>query len=191
MPDWISPEDAANLSDVAQMALFLSGTATGDFGNYNVFIAAKYGKCLSNVGTFVNQHLGDAQTLADKMGNGVTPQEVLATAGNETGYGGGFAIYGNYFGLHGSGPAGTYPTTDNQTPIAKFPVANGFLLSGQVFVNNISPFLTSGMGSNPLQFFTILNNHGYATGNSGYPAFMVQTGAKRGPYILVGSCMGQ
>jgi RHS repeat-associated protein len=150
---------------------------------------ADKGKCLPKVGKFVKEHLADAQALASEMGNGVTTQEVLATAGNETGWGGGFAIYGNYFGIHGSGPAGTYYTTENHTPVAKFPVSNGFLLSGQVFVNNITPSLSPGMGNNPLQFFTILNNHGYATGNSGYPAFMVQKGQKRGPYTLVGDCL--
>jgi hypothetical protein len=78
-----------------------------------------------------------------------TPAEVLATAGNETGFGGGFAKYGNYFGLHRSGPEGTYYTTENHTPVAKFPVSNGFLLSGQQFVNNVKPYLAPGMGQDP------------------------------------------
>ena len=120
----------------------------------------------------------------------MTPAEVLAVAGNETGFGGGFAKYGNYFGLHGSGPSGTYYTTQNHTPVAMFPVINGFLLSGQAFVNNVSPFMTPGLGANPLAFFTVLNKHGYATGNSGYPAYMVRTGKSRGPYTQVIACMG-
>ena len=144
------------------------------------------------MGSFVNAHLQDAQTLANGLGNGVTAAEVLAVAGNETTYGGGFASFGNYFGLHGNGPAGTYYTTGNQTPVMKFsPVQNGFLLSGQVFVNNQTPNMQPGMGTNPLAFFTILNKHGYATGNSGYPAFMVNTDPKhRGPYTLVMACLG-
>lgn len=145
---------------------------------------------MPNVNNFITAHLGDAQTLAGSLGNGVTPSEVLAVAGNETGYGGGFAQYDNYFGLHGSGPAGTYHTTGTPSvPVAMFPVGNGFLLSGQVFVGHVSPFMTPGIGSNPLAFFTALNNHGYATGNSGYPAYMVGTGAKRGPYTQVSACM--
>jgi len=138
----------------------------------------------------VNSHLEDAQTLAKSLGNGVTPTEVLAVAGNETGYGGGFAKFGNFFGLHGSGPAGTYYTTQNHTPVAMFPVQNGFLLSGQQFVNNVGPYMQPGMGTNPLQFFTILNQHGYATGNPGYPAYMVATGKNRGPYTQVSACTG-
>jgi hypothetical protein len=122
---------------------------------------------LSNVSNFVNAHSADAQTLANSLGNGVTPTEVLAVAGNETGYGGGFAKYGNFFGLHGSGPAGTYHTTGTPSvPVAMFPVSNGFLLAGQAFVNNVSPFMTPGLGNNPLAFFTVLNKHGYATGFS-------------------------
>lgn len=157
---------------------------------FRTFLAPSNGKCLGNVNSFVNAHLGDATTLANSLGNGVTPTEVLAVAGNETGYGGGFAQYGNYFGLHGSGPAGTYHTTGTPSvPVAMFPVSNGFLLSGQVFVGHVSPFMTPGIGSNPLAFFTALNNHGYATGNSGYPAYMVGTGRNRGPFTQVSACM--
>ena len=152
--------------------------------------APSNGKCLGNVNSFVNAHLADATTLANSLGNGVTPTEVLAVAGNETGYGGGFAQYGNYFGLHGSGPAGTYYTTGTPSvAVAKFPVANGFLLSGQVFVSRVGPYMTSGLGANPLAFFTVLNKHGYATGNSGYPAYMTGTDKNRGPYTQVSACM--
>jgi len=152
--------------------------------------APNNGKCLANVGSFVSTYQQNAQTLANSLGNGVTAGEVLAVAGNETSYGGGFASFGNFFGLHGDGPAGTYYTTKNQTPVMMFPVQNGFTLSGQVFVNNVGPYMQPRMGTNPLAFFTILNQHGYATGNSGYPAFMVSTGNNRGPYTLVGACMG-
>jgi len=152
--------------------------------------APNNGKCLPNVNNFITAHLGDAQTLAGSLGNGVTPAEVLAVAGNETGYGGGFAQYGNFFGLHGAGPAGTYHTTGTPSvPVQMFPVSNGFLLSGQVFVNNVSPFMTPGLGGNPFAFFSVLNKHGYATGNSGYPAYMVGTGKNRGPYTQVIACM--
>ena len=148
-----------------------------------------YGKCLSNVQDFINAHAGDAGTLASQLGNGVTAAEVLATAGNETGWGGGFASFGNYFGLHGNGPAGTYYTTKNHTPVQMFSGPDTFMSSGEEFVSNISPYLSPGMGQNPLGFFSILNQHGYATGNSGYPAAMVQTGSNRGPYTLAMACM--
>jgi RHS repeat-associated protein len=49
-------------------------------GGGNSSLSANNGKCLSNVKTFVNQHLADAQNLAGQLGNGVTAQEVLATA---------------------------------------------------------------------------------------------------------------
>src|SRR6266404_5384295 len=64
-------------------------------------VSANNGPCLKNVGSFVNAHLSDAQTLANSLDNGVTPAEVLAVAGNEIGYGGRFARFGNFLGLHG------------------------------------------------------------------------------------------
>lgn len=146
-------------------------------------------KCYPNVGNFVSSHLKDAQTIANSLGNGVTAAEVLAVAGNETHYGQGFASFGNFFGVHGTGPAGTYYTSQNYTPVAKFPLENGFLMSGQAFIGLVGPYMQPNMGTNPLQFFTIANQHGYATGNSGYPAYMVSAGKNNGPYTLVLACM--
>jgi len=148
-----------------------------------------YGSCLSNVRDFINAHGADASTIANQLGNGTTSAEVLATAGNETGWGGGFANIGNYFGLHGNGPAGTYYTSSNHTPVQMFSGTDTFMSSGQVFVGNVGRYLSPGMGQNPLGFFSILNAHGYATGNSGYPAAMVQNGRTRGPYTLAMACM--
>ena len=65
----------------------------------------------------------------------------------------------------------------------------GFQQSGSVFVTNVGPCMQPGMGAAPQTFFTILNHHGYATGNSGYPAYMVQKGKNRGPYTLVSACL--
>lgn len=76
-----------------------------------------YGRCLENVKTFVDKYQKDAQALADMLGSGVTATEVLALSGNETSYGTSpFVKFGNFFGLHGHGPAGTYYTTGNMSP---------------------------------------------------------------------------
>ena len=126
----------------------------------------KIGRCLENVKAFVDKYQKNAQALADMLGNGVTAAEVLALSGNETSYGtSAFVKFGNFFGLHGHGPAGTYYTTGNKTPVMKFPVENGFLASGQVYVNNVKQYVTPGIGDDPLKFFTLMNLHGYATGN--------------------------
>jgi len=118
----------------------------------------------------------------------LTPIEVLAVAGNESTYGTSkFATqFGNFFGLHGNGPAGTYYTPTNHVPVMMFPVQNSFLISGNVFVGRVGGFLKPGMGTNPQQFFSILNHHGYATGNSGYANYMT---GKNGPYSLVNNCL--
>jgi len=153
------------------------------------------GKCLPNVGAFTKAHWADAQQIAATLGNGVTPTEVLATAGNETQWGNltkGLAKYGNFFGLHGAGPAGTYYTIDNHTPTAKFPVDQGFQQSGAAFTRNLAPFMTAGLGQRPYDFFTVLNHHGYATGNPNYPAIMTNTDpGNRGAYALARACTGQ
>ena len=148
------------------------------------------GKCLGNVGSFVNRYQANAQTLASSLGNGVTAAEVLAVAGNESTYGtSSFAAFGNFFGLHGNGPAGTHYSTQNHTPVMMFPVQNGFMASGQVFVSRATPYLTPGIGASPLAFFNALNKSGlYANGNAGYASFMVGT-KPRGPYALVSACM--
>lgn len=103
------------------------------------------GKCIPNVRTFTQNHWADAQRIAAALRNDVTPTEVLATAGNEAQWGSlkkGLARYGNFFGLHGSGPAGTYYTTANHTPTAKFPVDKGFPQSGAVFTRNLGPWMS-------------------------------------------------
>lgn len=152
-------------------------------------VAPNNGKCLSNVGSFVNQYQANAQTLANSLGNGVTAAEVLAVAGNESTYGtSSFAAFGNFFGLHGNGPAGTYYTTQNHTAVMMFNPQGGFMASGQVFVSRVGPFMTPGLGANPFSFFSVLNQHGYATGNSAYPGMMTST-SPRGPYTLVSACM--
>jgi hypothetical protein len=147
---------------------------------------------------FVLKHYKDAQTLATQLGNGVTAAEVLAIAGDETGWGdsGSKAKYGNFFGLHGKGPAGTYYTKDNHTPTPIFPITandDGFKASGQEFVKLVKQKagLTPGIGDNPKAFFTALNkNHLYADGNRNYAEEMVRT-QPRGKYEVVRQCIDQ
>lgn len=162
------------------------------------------GKCLPWIRDFAVTHWPEAQRIAAALGHDVTPTEVLATAGNETHYGDltkGFAKYGNFFGLHGSGPAGTYFTTGTvlnprthkkePVPVAKFPVDRGFAMSGDAFVRKQSPVMTPGLGRHPVDFFTVLNHNGYATGNPAYPGIMTKLTGARGPYTLMRACTGQ
>jgi RHS repeat-associated protein len=156
--------------------------------------ANKEALCLPNVNDFVNANLDAAETLAGDLPNGATAQEVLATAGAETGYGQGLAAYGNYFGLHGTGFAGqtgTYKTTGGVlTPT--FPLANGFLLSGQVFVNTEAPFLAAVDASDPQTFFQTTHAHGYGTTNPQYVDQMMRnTPTNHGAYALVGACLSR
>lgn len=142
----------------------------------------------------MNSNSTAAQTLASELPNGTTAQKVLATAGNETGYGTrGLAPYGNFFGLHGTGFAGqvgTYTTTGGVlTP--RFPLSNGFLLSGQVFVKTVGPYLANVNASDPQTFFQTIHEHGYGTGTPGYVDYMMKDNpGSRGPYLLVGACLG-
>ena len=154
-----------------------------------------FGACLPNVRAFVDAHRQEAEALAAALGHDVTPAEVLATAGNETHYGDtsyNMVKNGNFFGLHGAGPAGTYYTARNHTPTAKFPVDQGFPMSGAAFVKNVGGAMTPGIGLRPFEFFSVLNKHGYATGNPGYATFMTRAArGNRGPYQLIQACMAQ
>jgi len=156
-----------------------------------------------NVRQFVLKHYAEAQKLADSLGNGVTAAEVLAIAGNESGWGDPSKFggkYGNFFGLHGAGPAGTYWTTGKPSrPVAKFPVSkdsDGFQASGQAFVKLLQDrkVLTPGIGNDPKAFFNTLNKSGlYAVESHGtYAAMMIQDDPhKRGPYTFVVDCISQ
>jgi len=167
--------------------------SAGALAGLFILTAGATNQCLSHVRAFVDAHGHDAAILANILGEHVTAAEVLAVAAEETRYGlGGFAPNGNFFGLHGVGtyPMGTYYTKDNHTPTLTFPQGNQFMYSGLIFVNREGRYLTPNVGDNPYQFFSILNRHGYATGDSTYPSRMTSTGPKRGPYTLVKACTG-
>jgi len=155
--------------------------------------------CYANVRKFVNSNLAAAKTLASEL-PGVTPQEILAVAGGETTFGSAqsLAPHGNYFGLHGTGFAGqtgsytTQPKDGSQgvlTPV--FPLSNGFLLSGQVFVNTEAQYLNGTDLSDPATFFNIISQHGYGTDrkDSYVNWMMLNKPTKHGPYALIGACM--
>jgi hypothetical protein len=154
-----------------------------------------------NVRQFALKHYKEAQTLAASLGNGVTAAEILAIAGNETGWGDpkSHAQYGNFFGMHGKGPAGTHYAKKTQAPVQIFSVSkdnDGFLASGQAFVKLVQDrkLLTPGVGDNPKAFFDILNRTGLlAVGEhpGTYGAFMVGESSNRGPFTLVTKCINQ
>jgi hypothetical protein len=80
-------------------------------------------------------------------------------------------------------------TPKTHVPVMIFPVKNGFMASGQVFVSRVTSYMTPGIGAKPLAFFNALNESGlYANGNSNYANFMVGTNP-RGPYTLVSACV--
>jgi hypothetical protein len=174
------------------------GSATGSASQHpHPHQEAKERPIPPNVLTFVLEHYKDAQTLATQLGNGVTAAEVLAISGNESSWGDrrpdsqSKARFGNYFGLHGKGPAGTYPTKDNHTPTPKFYITaedDGFKASGQVFVKLVKQKggLTPGIGNDPKALFTALNkSHILANDHAEYADDMIKNDSKRGPYELV------
>jgi hypothetical protein len=156
-----------------------------------------------NVRQFVLKHYVEAQKIAAQLGNGITAAEVLAVSGNESGWGNldpqssSKARYGNFFGLHGKGPAGTYWTTGKPsvpTPIFSLTAKDdGFIASGQEFVKLVKQkvILTPGIGDDPKAFFTALNKaHLYADGNAQYAADMIAI-SPRGSYEAVRQCIVQ
>lgn len=135
------------------------------------------GKGNPAVAAFIAEHYGDAWVLADLMGNGVTPGQILAVAGDETGWGTSkLAQNGNFFGLHQGGEPfpgqiGTY-TTQPKDPNAKpqvtptFNPSAGFFLSGLAFVANVRPPLSYVDASDPETFFRVIHENGYASEGS-------------------------
>jgi len=157
--------------------------------------------CYPNVKKFVNSNLAAAQTLASEL-PGTTVQEILAVSGGETTFGSAqsLAPHGNYFGLHGTGYPGqtgsytTQPADGSKgvlTPV--FPLSNGFLLSGQVFVNHEAQYLDGADLSDPRKFFEIIHAHGYGTTREGsYVDWMMRNKPRHhGPFALIGACMAQ
>jgi hypothetical protein len=120
-----------------------------------------------NVRQFVLKHYAEAQKIATQLGNDITAAEVLAVSGNESTWGSldpkkpGLARFGNYFGLHGHGPAGTYNTTGKPSvPTPIFPITaadDGFKASGQEFVKLVKQkvLLTPGIGDDPKAFLML------------------------------------
>ncbi len=157
--------------------------------------------CLPNVGSFVQQHLPEADDVAARMPRGVSPQEVLTTSGVETQYTASKrpGSIGNWFGMHmrdprdGSlrdypGQVGVYYPRDGAEPI--FPGGlNG--PAGDAFVQRAGSLLQSRWfdPSDPLTYVATL--HGATRPNQG------PWGATRpdydwkalSAYDLIGDCL--
>jgi hypothetical protein len=161
-----------------------------------------------NVLTFVLKHYHEAQQLAVSIGHGVTTEEVLAISADESLWWDAAAHrhdtekqkeedqskakYGNFFGLHGDGPAGTYKTKGNQTHTPKFFINennDGYMDSGKVFVKTVldKAKLTPTIGSQAKDFFYALHDANlYAVPNKRYGDDMVRNDpSTKGPYELV------
>jgi hypothetical protein len=142
---------------------------------------------------FLTSLSSSAKTLASQLPNGVSAQEILTAAAAETQYGSStIASKGNFFGLHGSGysgQTGTYTTTFGvKTP--EFPTSNGFLLSGQLFVNLETPYLSSANGSDPTTFFQTIHAPGYGTTNPSYMGLVLSNKpTDHGVYYFIGACL--
>ena len=122
---------------------------------------------------FIAAHLPDALLLADLMGNGVTAEQILSVAGDETEWGTStLAQNGNLFGLHQGnepfpGQTGIYwtqpPDPKGSVPTPTFNPSAGFFLSGLAFVANVRPPLSYVDASDPETFFRVIHENGYAS----------------------------
>jgi hypothetical protein len=127
---------------------------------------------------FRSRHYADAAKLAKVIGNGATPDEVLAISGAEFNYGQDdkARVHGNYFGLHspGTDAARYYPgqtgylPTKAGPPLATFDPANGFFYSGLRFANRMKANAASSDLSDPESFFALAHSLGWGTTNSKY-----------------------
>jgi hypothetical protein len=132
--------------------------------------------------------------LADLIGNGVTAEQILAVAGNETKWGTStMARYGNFFGLHQGaepfpgqmGKYTTHPVDPKARPAVtpKFNPSAGFFLSGLAFVANVRPPLSYVDASDPETFFRVIHENGYASEMSSDEYYSMMMVAPAGGYI--------
>ncbi len=124
--------------------------------------------------SFMQDNTADASSLASELG--VPTYYVLAMAGDESQYGTSNIAVGahNYFGLHAGAPGSIGPWPQNPI-VAAFPSEDGFMASGQSFVQLASPLL-KGLGSpiDPKSFFTAMHKK-WGIGTPNYIRKMVQS----------------
>ncbi len=127
---------------------------------------------------FRSRHFADAAKLAKIIGNGATPDEVLAVSGNEFRWGldPKAKVHGNYFGLHSNsiyqrdffpGQTGTIPTTGDG-PLATFDPTTGFFYSGLRFANKMKAAAGKTDLSDPIAFFSLAHERGWGTDRPDY-----------------------
>jgi hypothetical protein len=127
---------------------------------------------------FINTHLPDAIKLANMIGNGATPYEVLAISGKEAKYGlaAVATVHGNYFGVHSDGTdpknyfpgqIGSVPTT-NDGPLARYDPKNGFYESGLRLAQRMKANAGRADLSNPATFFQLAHSIGWGTTDPTY-----------------------
>ena len=127
---------------------------------------------------FRNRHYTDATKLAKIIGNGATPDEVLALSGAEFHWGldPKAKVHGNYFGLHSKsvyqrdyfpGQTGTIPTTGDG-PLATFDPQTGFFYSGLRFANRMKAAAGDADLSDPDSFFSLAHERGWGTTQDDY-----------------------
>ncbi len=127
---------------------------------------------------FRNRHYANAAKLAKIIGNGATPDEILAISGNEFLWGldPKAKEHGNYFGLHSRsiyqkdffpGQTGTVPTS-RDGPLAAFDPETGFFYSGLRFANRMKAAAGHADLSDPETFFSLAHERGWGTTQKGY-----------------------
>ncbi len=130
------------------------------------------------VADFRNRHYADAAKLAKIIGNGATPDEILAVSGNEFHWGldPKAKVHGNYFGLHSKsiyqrdyfpGQTGIVPTS-RDGPLATFDPKTGFFYSGLRFANRMKAAAGDADLSDPDTFFSLAHDRGWGTDQEGY-----------------------
>ncbi|MGH6957538.1 MAG: hypothetical protein ACREEW_12815 [Caulobacteraceae bacterium] len=127
---------------------------------------------------YVEKNFENARLLSAIIGHGATAFEVLAVAGEETGYGRSDPArrYGNYFGLHSrrDGPSHYFPGQQGieprgkKPPLATYDPASGFYYSGLQFATRLRGVEATLDLANPATFFSLAHKHGWGHGNPTY-----------------------
>jgi len=130
------------------------------------------------VTNFRNNHYAEAAKLAGIIGNGATPDEVLAVSGNEFDWGRDpkANVHGNYFGLHSKsiyqkdyfpGQTGYIPSAGDGS-LATFDPQTGFFYSGLRFANRMKSAASDTDLSDPNAFFSLAHQRGWGASQKDY-----------------------
>ena len=153
------------------------GASDADAGSLGQLVPISTQRADPWVTAFRNEYLPDAIKLAQIIGHGVTPDEIIAISGAESAWGQSSKAvkHGNFFGIHAAGVSpshyfprqiDTFPTGGG--PMAAYDLKTGFYDSGLRLASRMSAAAGNADLSDPATFFALAHSLKWGVGTDGY-----------------------